>query len=159
MTTATDTTTTFNPTLIPNTRYALANNGYVYNMRTKNRLKRQWVGNGWRTNCTRLDGTSFWFRHSDLNSATRSEALKASLSREDTLPVTGWPKYATTRYGAIWCVKPGTRGRGAGGPFLVSEFLHRGNPHVNLSDKYGKRRCVSVKKLVQATWGEEACVS
>jgi hypothetical protein len=151
--------TTFNPTPIPNTNYGLASNGYVYNMGTKKRLKRQWIANGWRTNCTRLDGTSFWFRHNDIGSATRSEALEASLSREDTLPLTGWPKYATTRYGAIWCVASGSRGRGAGGPFLVSEFLHRGKPHVNLSDKYGKRRCVSVKKVVQDTWGEDACVS
>jgi len=153
--------TTLNPvsfTPIPDTCYALASNGFVYNTKTKKRLKRQWIGNSWRTNCNRLDGTSFWFRHDDIQSATRSEALKASLSREDTLPVTGWPKYATTRYGAIWCVASGSRGRGAGGPFLVSEFLHRGKPHVNLSDKYGKRRCVSVKRIVQTTWGDEACI-
>ena len=150
--------TTFNPTLIPDTCYGLASNGYVYNMKSKKRLKRQWIGNGWRTNCSRLDGTSFWFRHNDIRSATRSEALKAAFSREDTLPLTGWPKYATTRYGAIWCVASGSRGRGAGGPFLVSEFLHRGKPHVNLSDKYGKRRCVAVNRVVKETWGEEACV-
>ena len=150
--------TTFNPTLIPNTGYALANNGYVYNMKTKKRLKRQWIGNSWRTNCSRLDGSSFWFRHDDICSATRSEALKASLSREDTRPVAEWPKYAVTRYGAIWCVSSGSRGRGAGGPFLVSEFLHRGKPHVNLTGKYGKRRCVAVKKIVQDTWGDDACL-
>lgn len=141
-------------TPIPNAYpYALSNSGHVYNLNTKRRLKRQWVGNSWRTNIRRSDGSSFYFRHNDINSANRKESSEGVLERENIRPIPDWPRYAVTPYGTIWCVNTGARGRGAGAPFIVSEFYHRNKRHVNLSNKFGMRRRQSVKRLVDLAWG------
>lgn len=141
-------------TQIPNAYpYALANSGHVYNVNTKRRLKRQWIGNSWRTNIRRSDGTSFYFRHHDLESASRSCSSKATFDRETTRVLPDWPRYAVTPYGTVWCVNSGSRGRGAGGPFIVAEYYHRNKPHVNLSNKFGLRRRFAVKRLVEMAWG------
>ncbi len=141
-------------TPIPNAfPYALANSGHVYNVNTKRRLKRQWIGNSWRTNIKRADGTSFYFRHHDLESASRSCTAKDTFDREVTKVIPEWPRYAVTSYGTVWCVVTGSRGRGAGGPFIVAEYFHRNKRHVNLSNKFGKRRRFSVDRLVKEAWG------
>jgi hypothetical protein len=67
-----------------------------------------------------------------------------------------WPRYVATPYGTIWCVNTGARGRGAGAPFIVSEFYHRNKRHVNLSNKFGMRRRQSVKRLIDLTWGSDS---
>lgn len=139
---------------IPNAYpYALSNTGHVYNVNTQQRLKRQWVGNSWRTNIRRSDGSSFYFRHDDINSANRKDSATEVLEREKTRPIPNWPRYAITPYGTIWCVTTGARGRGAGAPFIISEFYHRNRRHVNLSNKFGMRRRFSVKRLVDLAWG------
>jgi len=143
-------------TLIPNAYpYALTNVGHVYNTNTKRRLKRQWIGNSWRTMIRSSDGSSFYFRHDDINSANRKELSESVLDRENTRPIPNWPRYEITPYGTIWCVRTGARGRGSGAPFIVSEFFHRDKRHVNLSNKFGVRRRQSVKRLVDLTWGTD----
>ena len=142
---------------IPNAYpYALSSTGHVYNVNTQRRLKRQWVGNSWRTNIRRSDGSSFYFRHCDINSANRKESAEETFNRENTRVVPDWPRYAVTPYGTIWCVTTGARGRGAGAPFIVAEFYHRNRRHVNLSNKFGVRRRQSVKRLVEITWGADS---
>lgn len=144
-------------TPIPNAfPYALSSSGYVYNVNTQRSLTRQWIGNSWRTNIRRSDGSPFYFRHCDINSANRKEASQSVLDRENTRPIPNWPRYAITPYGTIWCVTTGARGRGAGAPFIVAEFYHRNRRHVNLSNKFGVRRRQSVKRLVEITWGADS---
>jgi hypothetical protein len=144
-------------TPIPNAYpYALSSSGEVYNLNTKRRLKRQWVGNSWRTNIRRSDGSSFYFRHNDINSANRKESSSNVLERENIRPIPDWPRYAVTPYGTIWCVSTGARGRGSGAPFIVSEFYHRNRRHVTLSNKFGERRVRPVKKLVELAWGVDS---
>jgi len=146
---------TIDLTPIPNAPpYALSKSGYVYNVKTNKRMKRQWIGNSWRTNIRRPDGkTSFYFRHNDIDSAARKERFEDVLSREETKGIPGWSRYEITPYGTVWCVSAGTRGRGAGGPFIVSEFTHRNKSHVNLTNKFGVRRRHSVESLIRSAWG------
>jgi len=66
--------------------------------------------------------------------------------------VPSWPRYAVTNYGAVYCITPPTRGKGARGCFLVKERLLRGTPYVSLYDYGGQRRTIKVDDLVDSTW-------
>ena len=142
---------------IPNAYpYSLASTGYVYNMNSKKRIKRQWIGNSWRSNIKRSDGSTFYFRHDDINSACALDAAMATLAREELKVIPDYPRYAVTPYGAIWCVKTGSRGRNARAPFIVSEYYHRNRRFVTLANKVGERRSFSTKKLTQIMWGDSS---
>jgi hypothetical protein len=142
---------------IPNAYpYAYASTGYVYNMNSKRRIKRQWIGNSWRSNIRRSDGTTFYFRHDDINSACKLAAVTATLAREELRTIPDYPRYAVTPYGAVWCVRTGSRGRNANAPFIVSEHYHRNRRFVTLANKFGDRRSFSTKRLTQLVWGGDS---
>jgi len=66
--------------------------------------------------------------------------------------ISNWPRYAVTHYGAVYCVVPPTRGRGAKGCFLVKERLIRKTPYVSLYDHGGQRKTIKVSDLVDSAW-------
>jgi len=66
--------------------------------------------------------------------------------------ISNWPRYAVTNYGAVYCVVPPTRGRGAKGCFLVKECQIRKTPYVSLYDHGGHRKTIKVSDLVDSAW-------
>ena len=66
--------------------------------------------------------------------------------------IENWPRYAVTNYGAVYCIVPPTRGKGAKGCFLVKERMIRKTPYVSLYDHGGHRKTIKVSDLVSSAW-------
>ena len=66
--------------------------------------------------------------------------------------IENWPRYAVTNYGAVYCIVPPTRGKGAKGCFLVKERMIRKTPYVSLYDHGGHRKTIKVSDLVDSAW-------
>mgnify|MGYP003653795484 CR=1 FL=1 len=67
--------------------------------------------------------------------------------------VPGFPRYAVTPYGAVYCVDPPKRGRNAGQCYLLKETLSRNKPYVNLYRADGTKRKKQVAWVVKSAWG------
>jgi hypothetical protein len=127
--------------------FAMSEDGHVYNLKTKKRLKRQWVGGRWRTRILNPDsGKPIYLRH-DQYLHQQPSAAASTLARETTRPVPDFPNYAVTPYGAVWCVNPAR-----GNPYIVSEALRGTTRYVKLTNKYGKRRNVRVAGIMANVW-------
>lgn len=139
-------------TPIPNAPdYALSDSGYVYNVKTKRRMKRQWISGVWRSHVRRADGTPFYVRHDRILNPDSGDML----DREVLKPIPDFQRYAVTPYGAVWCVRPAVYGPKAGRPYIVNEHLRSKRRYVKLSDKFGKQKNVPVARIMELVYGQK----
>jgi hypothetical protein len=137
-------------TPIPNAPdYAIAESGYVYNVKTKRRLKRQWISGVWRTHVRDAKGKPFYLNH--------GRALPSGdvLANEQLRPIPDFQRYAVTPYGAVWCVTPSIYGPNAGRPYIVSEHTRSKRRYVKMTDKFGKQRNVPVSRIMEQVYGKK----
>jgi|7_EtaG_2_1085326.scaffolds.fasta_scaffold29803_1 hypothetical protein len=122
--------------------YALGASGYVYNVKTKHRLKRHWIANRWHTTLRTDDGRCIRLPHDNPDART------LSLPSDTYVPVPDFPDYVVTPYGAVWKVN-NLRGPRSRHPFMVTEYFHRKNrPYVRLRDKRGRQCHVPVSRIM-----------
>jgi len=129
--------------------YALAASGYVYNVKTKRRIKRQWISGRWRSHVRNSKGEPFYLCHDSCEANAASDTL----ARESIRPLPDNQKYGVTPYGAIWCLKPACKGPNAGEPFILKEHFRGNHRYVKIANKFGQQRAINVKRLVEQTWG------
>jgi hypothetical protein len=129
--------------------YALAESGYVYNVKTKRRIKRQWVSGRWRSHIRDSAGKPFYLCHDSCNINAASDTL----AREQIRLLPDNQKYGVTPYGAIWCLKPACKGPNAGEPFILKEHFRGNHRYVKIANKFGQQRAINVKRLMEQTWG------
>lgn len=139
-------------TPIPNAPdYAIADSGYVYNVKTKQRLKRQWISGVWRSHVRDATGKPFYVCHD------RPTVSTDVLNHEELSPIPDFQRYAVTPYGAVWCVTPLAFGPHAGKPYLVSEYFRYRSQrrYVKLTDKFGKQKSVALARIMEQVYGNK----
>ena len=137
-------------TPIPNAPdYAIADSGYVYNVKTKKRLKRQWISGVWRTHVRDARGKPFYLCHD------RQLPSSDVLDNEQLRPIPDFQRYAVTPYGAVWCVTPSAYGPNAGRPYIVSEHTRSKRRYVKMTDKFGKQKNVPVARIMEQVYGKK----
>ena len=141
---------------IPNARdYTLLSSGYVFNIKTCKRLRRQWNGNRWKTLLTNNDGKRIHFAHDSLDTPPPELSLNHILEFEGARPIPEFPRFVVTSYGCVYCVKPQPRGRKSGRVYAVAEFMRRNSRYVSLKHESGIRKQVPVYKLTKNVWGDD----
>ena len=123
--------------------YALAPSGYIYNVNTKRRLKREWIDGRWQTKVKTDDGRSCRVPHDTLHVPSQT------LPTAKYTPLPDYPDYAVTPYGAVWKVR-NLRGRRGRHPFIVTEYYRGTKPYVRLRNKYGKQHNVPVSRIMDS---------
>ena len=63
-----------------------------------------------------------------------------------------WERYAITDYGAVFCVDPPKRGKGANDCFMVKQRFIRDTPYVTLHSFSGDRKTIKVDDLMKEAW-------
>jgi len=122
--------------------YGLSPRGYIYNVKTKRRLKRHWISNQWHSTVVTDDGRSIRVSHENPDART------LHLPTDTYVPVPDFPDYVVTPYGAVWKVK-NLRGPRSRQPFMVTEYYHRKHqPYVRLRGKHGKQCHVPVSRIM-----------
>ena len=137
--------------------YEVAPNGNVY--RKGKRLKTRWVSGADYASLYCDDGTR---KSVNLTRVSQElftdpgEGLSASfvIDRLGARLVPGWPRYAATPYGAVFCVDPPERGPGSGQCFRVNERTLRDVPYVTLFDGHRARKAIKVEDVVRMTWND-----
>tara|TARA_Y100000996_G_scaffold304993_1_gene242108 strand:- start:371 stop:841 length:471 start_codon:yes stop_codon:yes gene_type:complete len=137
--------------------YEVAPNGNVY--RNGKRLKTRWVSGADYASLYCDDGTR---KSVNLTRVSQElftdpgEGLSASfiIDRLGARLVPGWPRYAATPYGAVFCVDPPERGPGSGQCFRVNERTLRDVPYVTLFDGHRARKAIKVEDVVRMTWND-----
>ncbi len=124
-------------------QYALAPSGYIYNVKTKRRLKRCWVDGRWQTKVKTDDGRTCRVQHDLLHVPLQEPPT------DEYVPVPDYPDYSVTPYGAVWKVR-NLRGRRGRHPFIVTEYFRGRQPYVRLRNKYGKQHNVPVSRIMGA---------
>ena len=124
-------------------RYALSPSGYIYNVDTKRRLKRDWIDGRWQTLVKTDDGRSCRVQHDLLHVPSQKPPT------DEYVPIPDYPDYSVTPYGAVWKVH-NLRGRRGRHPFIVTEYFIGRQPYVRLRNKYGKRHNVPVSRIMDA---------
>jgi len=125
--------------------FALACNGFVYNLKTKKRLKRNWSKMVWNTRVVNDDGDYVRVSHSRLDART------GYLPPDTYRPVSHYPDYDVTPYGAIWRVRNlnGPKGKN---PYMVYEELRYDKRYAKLRSKFGKWHKVRVELVVERAY-------
>jgi hypothetical protein len=134
-----------NPSLEPiegASDYALSDNGYVYNVKTQQRMARAWIDRGWQTQVKDDDGATRRIRHDDPEARTRT------LPHDSYTPIPDYPDYTVTPYGAVWKIA-NLIGRGGRHPFIVQEFYRGNHPYVKLCSAEGKRHNVAMSRIMR----------
>jgi hypothetical protein len=139
-------------TTIPNAPdYAIAESGFVYNVKTKRRMKRQWISGCWRSHIRDANGKSFYLCHDRIPTSQNHDVL----AQEQLKPIPDFQRYAVTPYGAVWCVTPAIYGPHAGKPYIVSEHFRSKRRYVKLTDKFGKQKNVSLARIMEQVYGQK----
>ena len=125
--------------------YALCDNGFVYNTKTKKRLTRTWVDSGWQTQVKTDDGTIVRVYHDDPDARTRT------LPPDSYTPIPDYPDYVVTPYGAVWKVR-NLIGRCGRHPFIVQESYRGNQPYVRLRSKEGKKHNIPLSRIMETCY-------
>lgn len=137
---------------VPNTHhYALSPNGFVINTDSGRVLKRYYAADrhSYYSTVENTDGKRVRFYHD----ADRLEPAADDVSLpEDALPVSGYPNYYVTPYGAVWRSGGGKNHR----PRILREVVRFNKAYVQLTNKDGKRTWLSVRKMVLETFDNDA---
>tara|TARA_R110002051_G_scaffold86774_2_gene152865 strand:- start:2682 stop:3113 length:432 start_codon:yes stop_codon:yes gene_type:complete len=121
--------------------YSLSNNGYVYNVKTRQRLARTWIDMGWQTQVKDDAGDIRRIRHDDPDSRTRT------LPHDSYTPIPDYPDYVVTPYGAVWKIA-NLIGRGGRHPFIVQESYRGNQPYVRLRSVEGKKHNIPMSRIM-----------
>lgn len=103
------------------------------------------------------DGSRRYVKASKLAEDT-FEPEKRSITSDTILNKLGakiiprWERYAITDYGAVFCIDPPARGKGANECFMIKQRFIRDTPYVTLHDFSGDRKAVQVDELMRQTW-------
>jgi hypothetical protein len=142
---------------VPNTdHYALAPNGFIYNVKTGNRLKRFFDGYKIRTAVVGCDGNQFLFAHDKIDEdPLPAVTLEHVLEKARVVPE--YPDYAVTCWGLVWRINPRKKGPNAGRIHVLQEHEHRGKRHVWLvhPDNSLLRKKFQTYKLTKEVWGDD----
>tara|TARA_R110000751_G_scaffold278178_2_gene379908 strand:- start:60 stop:482 length:423 start_codon:yes stop_codon:yes gene_type:complete len=122
--------------------YVLTPSGYIYNVNTKRRLKREWIDGRWQTKLKTNDGHSCRVQHDTLHVPSRTPP------HDSYTPIPDYQDYAVTPYGAVWKIK-NLRGRRGRHPFIVTEYYRGTKPYVRLRNKYGKQHNVPLSRIME----------
>lgn len=141
-------------------RYALSDNGTVWNLKTKKPLKQQW--NGYRSYTTIKDpeGRQFLFDSSTIDDPQYTPFTKDWVLNVDKAKIIPeYPDYAVSHYGAIYRINPRARGPRAGEVYMIKQHTKNGFPYVNFSLKNKKQKLVRSDLLTERVWGDESTLS
>lgn len=125
--------------------YALSDNGFVYNTKTKKRMTRSWIDSGWQTQVKADDGSTRRIRHTDPEARTRT------LPRDSYTPIPDYPDYVVTPYGAVWKVSNLVGGSGRH-PFIVQESYRGNQPYVRLRSAEGKKHNIPLSRIMDTCY-------
>ena len=142
---------------VPNTdRYALAPEGFVYNVKTGKRPKRFFDGHKIRTAVVGCDGNQFLFAHCDIDKEPPPEVTLEHVL-EDARVVSDYPDYAVTPLGVVWRINPRKKGPNAGRIHALEEHEHQGKRHVMLAhpDNSLLRKRFQTYLLTKKVWGDD----
>ena len=136
------------------TKYEIDENNHIYHNGRK--LKPSYKNNEPYVNLYCDDGSRRYLKVAKVAEDTfvggqylTSEQITESLGAK-AIPY--WPRYAITDYGAVFCVDPPKRGKGANECFMVKQRYIRETPYVTLHDFSGDRKTLKVDDLMKATW-------
>ena len=132
-------------------------NEYGFVSRRGRRLRLQNRSGRWFAQVYMDNGTRWSF---DIEKVARElfGEEEARLTREDVEDVfgarrvLGYPRYAVTSYGAIYCVDPPKRGPNDGQVYLLQEILRNDIPYVTLTHADGTRAPIRVSDVVSSAW-------
>jgi len=142
---------------VPNTdHYALSPEGYVYNVKTRKRLKRFFDGHKIRTAVVGCDGNSFLFAHCDIDKEPPTTITREAVLK-DARVVSDYPDYAVTTLGVVWRINPRKKGPNAGRIHVLEEHVHHRKRHVMLvhPDNSLLRKRFQTYLLTKEVWGDE----
>ena len=141
-------------------KYALSNNGTVWNLKTKKPLKQQW--NGYRSYTTIKDpeGRQFLFDSSTIDDPQYKPFTKDWVLNVDKAKIIPeYPDYAVSHYGAIYRITPKATGPRAGEVYMLKEHTKNGLPYAMLRSENNKRKFVRSDLLTERIWGDESTLS
>ena len=141
-------------------RYVVADNGQVFNLKTKKPLKPQWTG--YRSYVTVKDpeGRQFRFDPDKIDDPQYKPFTKDWVLNVDKAKIIPeYPDYAVSHYGAIYRINPRAKGPRAGEVYMIKEHTRKGFPYAILRLENGKRKPVRSDLLTERVWGDESTVS
>jgi len=138
-------------------KYCLTPDGNVW--REGKRLIQQFKNGKWYAQVYKDNGEKWVFDSTRLAESTFGEPPSEYLTREEILEglqatiVPGFPRYATTHYGAIYCIDPPKRGPNAGRCYPVRATMKRDKSYVTLYRSDGSRKFLAVDTVVDLASG------
>ena len=147
-------------TLIPRTKhYYLSKEGFVYNVKTRKRLKKCFDGSDFYTWVFDSDGKKFKFFYMKEN---KPAPLSGDLERvmEDCMEIPDYPDYAINPRGLVWRITPRKLGGNAGRIYVLNEHIHQNKTYVWLThpDNSLLRKRFRPYHLAKQVWGDDADV-
>ena len=147
-------------TLIPRTKhYYLSKEGFVYNLKTRKRLKKSFDGHDIYTWVFDTDGKKFKFFYNKKNKIPLPH-YPLERVMEECMEIPDYPDYAINPRGLVWRITPREKGPNAGRIYVLSEHIHQNKTYVWLvhPDNSLLRKRVRPYHLAKQVWGDDADV-
>lgn len=130
--------------------YGLSPDNHVYNLKTGRKLKRHWTGVKYTSTIVDDEGAKRKYDH-NVDYVSRPNFPQEELDK--MRPVTGYPDYKVTDFGAVWKFRKTGR-RHNNKPFLVGTKQMYGKEYIRLKTEDGRAHWVRMEKIMEDAYPE-----